>query len=238
MPATTNSNRPWRWCAPAIRARLCDQPGRGRVRRARRFCAAHRARLVGGNQSGHAAPGTRQYQGYAELHRPRRRARRRCARSCRKRAGCSRAWRSATTRCSRWPARSSQRQSAFLEHGEEHMQPMILRDIAAAIEMHESTVSRITSGKYMHTPRGVFELRYFFSSQVEERRRRRHLLDRDPRQDQEADPRGRPRQSVERQPHRRAAGAAKASRWRAARSPSTARPCGFAPSNERRREAS
>jgi len=59
------------------------------------------------------------------------------------------------------------RQSAFLEQGEEHMQPMILRDIAEAIEMHESTVSRITSGKYMHTPRGVFELRYFFSSQVE-----------------------------------------------------------------------
>ena len=59
------------------------------------------------------------------------------------------------------------RQSAFLEQGEEQMQPMILRDIAEAIEMHESTVSRITSGKYMHTPRGVFELRYFFSSQVE-----------------------------------------------------------------------
>jgi RNA polymerase sigma-54 factor len=60
-----------------------------------------------------------------------------------------------------------ERQHAFLEHGEEHMRPMILRDIAAAIEMHESTVSRVTSGKYMHTPRGVFELRYFFSSQVE-----------------------------------------------------------------------
>ena len=59
------------------------------------------------------------------------------------------------------------RQHAFLEHGEEHMQPMILRDIAAAIEMHESTVSRITSGKYMHTPRGVFEMRYFFSSHLE-----------------------------------------------------------------------
>jgi RNA polymerase sigma-54 factor len=60
-----------------------------------------------------------------------------------------------------------ERQSEFLEQGEEHMRPMILRDIAAAIGMHESTVSRITSGKYMHTPRGVFELRYFFSSQVE-----------------------------------------------------------------------
>jgi RNA polymerase sigma-54 factor len=60
-----------------------------------------------------------------------------------------------------------ERQTEFLEQGEEHMRPMILRDIAEAIGMHESTVSRVTSGKYMHTPRGVFELRYFFSSQVE-----------------------------------------------------------------------
>jgi RNA polymerase sigma-54 factor len=60
-----------------------------------------------------------------------------------------------------------ERQTEFLEHGEEYMRPMILRDIAEAIGMHESTVSRVTSGKYMHTPRGVFELRYFFSSQVE-----------------------------------------------------------------------
>ena len=47
------------------------------------------------------------------------------------------------------------------------MKPMILKDIAGAIGMHESTISRVTSGKYLHTPRGVFELRYFFSSQVE-----------------------------------------------------------------------
>ncbi|MGC4029840.1 MAG: RNA polymerase factor sigma-54 [Steroidobacteraceae bacterium] len=60
-----------------------------------------------------------------------------------------------------------ERQAAFLEHGEEHMKPMILRDIAEAIGMHESTISRVTAGKYMHTPRGVFELRYFFSSQIE-----------------------------------------------------------------------
>ena len=60
-----------------------------------------------------------------------------------------------------------ERQTAFLEHGDEHMRPMILKDIAEAITMHESTISRVTSGKYMHTPRGVFELRYFFSSQVE-----------------------------------------------------------------------
>lgn len=60
-----------------------------------------------------------------------------------------------------------ERQSAFLAQGEEHMKPMILKDIASAIGMHESTISRVTSGKYLHTPRGVFELRYFFSSQVE-----------------------------------------------------------------------
>jgi len=60
-----------------------------------------------------------------------------------------------------------ERQTAFLDQGEEHMKPMILRDIAEAIGMHESTISRVTAGKYMHTPRGVFELRYFFSSHVE-----------------------------------------------------------------------
>src|SRR6202012_272211 len=60
-----------------------------------------------------------------------------------------------------------ERQTAFLEEGDEQMRPMILKDIAEAVEMHESTISRVTSGKYMHTPRGVFELRYFFSSQVE-----------------------------------------------------------------------
>jgi RNA polymerase sigma-54 factor len=60
-----------------------------------------------------------------------------------------------------------QRQAEFFEQGEEHMKPMILRDVAEAIEMHESTVSRVTTAKYMHTPRGVFELRYFFSSHVD-----------------------------------------------------------------------
>jgi RNA polymerase sigma-54 factor len=59
-----------------------------------------------------------------------------------------------------------QRQTEFLEQGEEYMRPMVLRDIAEAIEMHESTVSRVTTNKYMHTPRGVFEFRYFFSSHV------------------------------------------------------------------------
>jgi RNA polymerase sigma-54 factor len=59
-----------------------------------------------------------------------------------------------------------QRQTEFLERGEEYMKPMVLKDIAEAIEMHESTVSRVTTNKYMHTPRGVFEFRYFFSSHV------------------------------------------------------------------------
>ena len=58
------------------------------------------------------------------------------------------------------------RQIDFLEHGEEAMKPMVLRDIAEAIEMHESTISRVTSNKYMHTTRGVFEFKYFFSSQL------------------------------------------------------------------------
>jgi RNA polymerase sigma-54 factor len=59
-----------------------------------------------------------------------------------------------------------QRQAAFLERGEESMEPMVLRDVAEAVEMHESTISRVTTGKYMHTPRGVYEFRYFFSSHV------------------------------------------------------------------------
>lgn len=57
-------------------------------------------------------------------------------------------------------------QQEFLERGEEGMRPLVLREIAETLELHESTVSRATTGKYMHTPRGVFEFRYFFSSQV------------------------------------------------------------------------
>lgn len=59
-----------------------------------------------------------------------------------------------------------ERQQAFLEHGEEAMRPLVLHDIAEALGMHESTISRVTSRKYMHTPRGIFELKYFFSSHV------------------------------------------------------------------------
>ena len=59
-----------------------------------------------------------------------------------------------------------ERQQAFLEHGEEAMKPLVLHDIAEALGMHESTISRVTTRKYMHTPRGIFELKYFFSSHV------------------------------------------------------------------------
>ena len=59
-----------------------------------------------------------------------------------------------------------ERQRAFLEHGEEAMKPLVLHDIAEALEMHESTISRVTTRKYMHTPRGIYELKYFFSSHV------------------------------------------------------------------------
>ncbi|MCK5382501.1 MAG: RNA polymerase factor sigma-54, partial [Gammaproteobacteria bacterium] len=58
------------------------------------------------------------------------------------------------------------RQQGFFEHGEEAMKPMVLRSIADAIEMHESTVSRVTTRKYMHTPSGIYEFKYFFSSHV------------------------------------------------------------------------
>src|SRR3984957_314556 len=60
-----------------------------------------------------------------------------------------------------------QRKTSFFEIGEEAMEPLILKDVAEAVEMHESTISRVTTAKYMHTPRGVFEFRYFFSSHVE-----------------------------------------------------------------------
>jgi RNA polymerase sigma-54 factor len=58
------------------------------------------------------------------------------------------------------------RQTDFLEQGEEAMKPMVLRDVAEEIGMHESTISRVTTNKYMHTPRGVFEFKYFFSSHL------------------------------------------------------------------------
>lgn len=59
-----------------------------------------------------------------------------------------------------------EKQRGFLDFGEEAMKPLILHDIADIVEMHESTISRVTTNKYMHTPKGIFELKYFFSSHV------------------------------------------------------------------------
>jgi len=59
-----------------------------------------------------------------------------------------------------------ERQLAFLQYGDEAMKPMILKDLADQLDLHESTISRVTTRKYMHTPRGVYEFKYFFSSHV------------------------------------------------------------------------
>jgi RNA polymerase sigma-54 factor len=57
-------------------------------------------------------------------------------------------------------------QAAFFEHGVAHLKPLVLRNVADAIDMHESTVSRVTSNKYLACPRGVFELKYFFTAAI------------------------------------------------------------------------
>src|SRR4029079_15457482 len=59
-----------------------------------------------------------------------------------------------------------ERQRHFLDHGEVAMRPMVLREIADMLGLHESTISRVTTQKYMATPRGTFELKYFFGSHV------------------------------------------------------------------------
>ena len=58
------------------------------------------------------------------------------------------------------------KQRGFLDYGAEAMKPLVLHDVAETVEMHESTISRVTTQKYMHTPQGIFELKYFFSSHV------------------------------------------------------------------------
>ena len=58
------------------------------------------------------------------------------------------------------------KQKDFFEKGIEHLKPMILRDVAEEVGMHESTISRVTSNKYVATPRGVFELKFFFNSAI------------------------------------------------------------------------
>ncbi|NTW36147.1 MAG: RNA polymerase factor sigma-54, partial [Syntrophobacteraceae bacterium] len=57
-------------------------------------------------------------------------------------------------------------QQDFFDHGVAHLKPMVLRDVAEDVGMHESTISRVTANKYMHTPHGIFELKYFFNSSI------------------------------------------------------------------------
>jgi RNA polymerase sigma-54 factor len=57
-------------------------------------------------------------------------------------------------------------QEAFFQHGVKHLRPLVLRDIANAIEMHESTVSRVTTNKYLAAPQGMYELKYFFTTAI------------------------------------------------------------------------
>ena len=57
-------------------------------------------------------------------------------------------------------------QKDFFEQGVEHLKPLVLKDVSEDIGMHESTVSRVTTNKYVHTPRGIFELKFFFNSAV------------------------------------------------------------------------
>ena len=59
-----------------------------------------------------------------------------------------------------------ERQQQFFEHGDVAMRPLVLREIAEVLNLHESTVSRVTTQKFMYTPRGIFELKYFFGSHV------------------------------------------------------------------------
>ena len=57
-------------------------------------------------------------------------------------------------------------QREFLDRGVAYLKPMVLKDVALDVEMHESTISRVTSNKYVHTPQGIFELKYFFNSSI------------------------------------------------------------------------
>ena len=59
-----------------------------------------------------------------------------------------------------------EKQRDFFEKGVDYLKPMILRDVAETVEMHESTISRVTTSKYVHTPQGIFELKYFFNSSI------------------------------------------------------------------------
>jgi RNA polymerase sigma-54 factor len=57
-------------------------------------------------------------------------------------------------------------QKDFLDHGIQYLKPLVLRDVAEDIQMHESTISRVTNNKYMHTPQGIYEFKFFFNTGI------------------------------------------------------------------------
>ena len=81
-------------------------------------------------------------------------------------------------------------QREFLDKGIAYLKPLILRDVAEDIGMHESTVSRVTTNKYVHTPQGIYELKFFFNSAINKHRRRRDR-ERGGQEPHQADRRGR-----------------------------------------------
>ena len=89
-----------------------------------------------------------------------------CSTACRTPTGWSRASTSGRAPSCAWPRRSCASRTASSRYGIEHLKPLNLKTVADAISMHESTVSRVTSNKYMSTPRGMFELKYFFTSAI------------------------------------------------------------------------
>ncbi len=117
------------------------------------------------------------------------------------------------------------RQGDFLEHGVEALKPMMIKEVAEEIGVHPSTVSRAVSNKYVHTPQGVFELRFFFSEGVNGPEGSEHAAHAAQAQGEEADRRRRSAQAAHRRSDRRHAADRRESMSRAAPSPSTAKIC-------------
>ena len=120
-------------------------------------------------------------------------------------------------------------QRGFLDHGIAHLRPLVLRDVATDIGMHESTVSRVVANKYMHTPRGVYELRFFFHSGITSTHGRGGQLGHHQGQDPEDDRGGGRRPGRSRTRASPSCWAATACPWPAAPWPSTARSCASRP---------
>ena len=180
---------------------------------------------------------TRAY--YTELARQHRRQARHASTSASassRPTGWSRRSTSAPGRCCRVAEAVVARQLPFLQHGVQHLRPLVLRDIADATELHESTVSRATADKYVATPRGNFPFRYFFSNALPGTNgEASHCGRGDPPAGEDDDrARGSGARAVGRS-DRRGAARRRASRSRAGRSPSIANRWRIPSSVERRR---